>query len=763
MEQNAYPEIIGTPDLQKETLLVIEGTVERVIYANEENGYCICEIAVSEAEYVTLVGTMPYVSVAERLRAYGNWVTHPTFGRQFKVQYYEKKLPDTKQAILKYLSSRTVKGIGPKTAEALVKEFGEDTFDVIENHPEWMSHLPGISPKKAESISQSFREQHGLRSVMMFCRDLFGPTTAVRVYRRWGIGAIERIQENPYLLCKEAYGIGFSKADRMAHQFGIAPDAAIRIEAALENVCRYNAFQNGHSFLPEDKLLHAVEEMLQVPAERCEDALLHLTQQGELVSVKLQDRHCIYLREYYDAERYVCEKMDLLDRVCPTIDDTSAEHMIDKTEQREHISYAKLQRHAIRAALKSGIMILTGGPGTGKTTVIRAIMDIFDDMGMRIALVAPTGRAAKRMSEATQYEAKTIHRLLEMEYNAEGEAVFKRDRDHLLAEQVIIVDEASMVDLLLMNALLLAIKPGAHLLLIGDSDQLPPVGAGNVLHDLIQSERFSTVRLTHIFRQAQQSMIVTNAHAVNAGEMPRLDVKDSDFFFLERNDDRQVANTIESLCAVRLPKTYGEQIADQIQVIAPSRKGHAGTLMLNELLQSVLNPPHEEKKEQRYGEKCYRVGDKVMQIRNNYDLQWKRETLAGETEGAGVFNGDIGVITDIDRRAETFSIVFDDRVVQYPFELLGELEHAFAITVHKSQGSEYPIVVIPVCHYTPKLMTRNLLYTAITRASRMVILVGQKETVQHMVANNRQTKRYSGLPIWLGQYDAQNGAWKNKI
>lgn len=753
MERDVFPGLRDGENPAEEDLLTVEGVVERVIFSNEENGYCVCELCISDAEYIVLVGTMPYVGQGETIRAIGEWTTHPSFGRQFKVSYFEKQLPQTQSTILKYLSSRTVKGIGPKTAKALVDEFGEDTFDVIENHPDWMAHLPGISLKKAQAISEAFREQHGMRSVMMFCRNYFGPSTAVRIYRQWGLGAVERIQENPYLLCREIRGIGFEKADKIAQSMGIHANAPIRIMAAIEHLCRHNAYQNGHVYLPKEKLLPAAAQMLHISADDAEDALESLLSQGVAVSVKLLGRDCIYLKEYYEAEKYVCAKMDLLDKTCPAVDADSAEIMIDKIEREENISYARLQRRAIRAALENGIMILTGGPGTGKTTVIRAILRIFDDMGLSVALAAPTGRAAKRMSEATQYEAKTIHRLLEMEYNLNGEPLFKRDRNNLLEEQIVIVDEASMVDLLLMDALLKAIRPGARLILIGDSDQLPPVGAGYVLHDLIKSDRFSTICLTEIFRQAQESLIVTNAHAINAGEMPRLDCKDRDFFFLPRADDRAVAQTVTSLCKTRLPATYGEEIREKIQVISPSRKGEAGTQMLNDLLQSALNGQDGTKKEKKFRDRVFRVGDKVMQIKNNYDLEWERMTPGGIVHGVGVFNGDIGVITDIDFQAESLHILFDDKSVWYHFEALEELEHAFAITVHKSQGSEYPVVIVPVYGCSPKLLTRNLLYTAVTRASEMVILVGQEEAVARMVANNRQAKRYSGLEVWLNQYD----------
>ncbi len=733
-------------------MVELEGTVERVIYSNEENGYSVCEMSLSDEDYITVVGTMPYVAVGESVKAVGTWTVHPNFGRQFKVAYFEKQLPATTATILKYLSSKTIKGIGPKTAKLIVDAFGEDTFDVLENHPDWLSQIQGISAKKATEISQNFRAQFGIRSVMMFCQSYFGPSTAVRVYNRWGGNAVDVIRENPYLLCEEIYGVSFEKADSIAREMGTKRNARSRIMAGIRYLCSYNAFQNGHVFLPEEKLIPGVMQMLSIEQNDAEDALEQMLADGKVVLARHGSRRCIYLKEYYEAETYVCRKMDLLDRVCGRQSPADIDRWIEKIELEENLKYAKLQRRAIASALDCGIMVLTGGPGTGKTTVIRALMRIFEDMGMDIALAAPTGRAAKRMSEATQAEAKTIHRLLEMEYADDIEPRFRRDENNPLEEDVIIIDEASMIDIMLMNALLRAIHPGAHLILIGDADQLPPVGAGYVLNDIIASERFSTVHLTEIFRQAKESLIITNAHAINRGEEPDLTAKDRDFFFLPRTDDTQTAETVAQLCAVRLPRTYGEEIREEIQIITPSRKGEAGTEMLNTRLQAVLNPPSPNKKERKSRDVVFREGDKVMQIKNNYDIPWEREVMGRTQEGIGIFNGDIGVIRQINLLDETMDILFDDRRVTYDFTMLDELEHAYAVTVHKSQGSEYPVVILPIYKYTPKLLTRNLLYTAVTRAARMVILVGDEETVNSMVANNRQTKRYTGLPYYFAQY-----------
>lgn len=747
---------IGTNQPEQKDLLELEGVIERVIYANEENGYTVCELSLSDEEYITAVGTMPYAVVGESVKALGEWTVHPSFGRQFKVEYFEKQLPATTSTILKYLSSKTVKGIGPKTAKLIVEAFGEDTFDVLENHPDWLAQVPGISQKKAAEISANFREQFGIRSVMMFCQNYFGPSTAVRVYNRWGGSAVDIIRENPYLLCEEIYGVSFEKADSIARELGTKRNAPARIAAGIRYLCTYNAFQNGHVFLPEEKLIPGVMQMLNIEQNDAEDALEQMLSDGRAVCVKHGQRRCIYLKEYHEAETYVCRKMDLLDRVCERQSPGDIDRWIEKIESEEQIEYAKLQRRAIAMALDSGIMVLTGGPGTGKTTVIRAVMRIFDDMGLHIALAAPTGRAAKRMSEATQVEAKTIHRLLEMEYTNDSEPRFRRDENNLLEEDVIIIDEASMIDIMLMHALLKAIHPGAHLILIGDADQLPPVGAGYVLNDIIASERFSTVQLTEIFRQAKESLIITNAHAINHGEAPDLTTKNKDFFFMPRPDDKSTAETVAQLYSVRLPRTYGEQIRDEIQVITPSRKGEAGTEMLNARLQAVLNPPTPDKKEKKVRDTVFREGDRVMQIKNNYDIPWEREVMGRTQDGIGIFNGDIGVIRRINLMEETMEIVFDDRRVTYDFTMLDELEHAYAVTVHKSQGSEYPVVILPIYKYTMKLLTRNLLYTAVTRASRMVILVGDEETIHKMIDNNRQTRRYTGLPYYFAQY-GENG------
>lgn len=733
----------------KEGLLSIEGSVEKIIYQNEENGYTVCEIFTPSDELFTLVGNMPYLSEGETISALGNWVNHATFGKQFKVEFYEKQLPATETAILKYLSSGAVRGIGKVTAQRIVSQFGADSFEVIEHNPRWLAEIPGISPKKAEQISASFAAQFGMRNVMMFCREYFGPTTAVRIYKKWGNGAVERIKQNPYILCGEIYGVGFEKADAIAKDLGIKKNAPERIAMGLKYVLMHNAASNGHSFLPLDKLCAVAKRLLSCEMNEIEDEAAALESRGEIVCVRHEGMKCAYLRDYYEAEKYTASKLCALDRAGKNLGEDNVLSLISMVERESNMEYAVLQKRAICQAASNGVFILTGGPGTGKTTVVRAIIRVFDAMGLRIALAAPTGRAAKRMSQSAGEEAKTIHRLLEMEYGAEDKLRFRKNENDQLEDDVIIIDEASMLDLMLTNALLKAIKPGARLILIGDVNQLPPVGAGHVFDDIIKSDRFATVELTHIFRQAQESLIVTNAHAVNHGEYMNLESKSGDFFFLPRQEDAQTAATIAELCKKRLPKSYGLTVFEGIQVITPSRKGDAGTEMLNSALQSAINPPARGKAEKKVRDFTLREGDKVMQIKNNYDIEWNKNG----TQGFGIFNGDIGVIKKIDLSEELITVDFEDKICEYDYTMLDELELAYAITVHKSQGSEYPIVIMPLYRYTPKLLTRNLLYTAITRAQSIVILVGNGEVAKAMVDNNRQTKRYTGLRYALEKYD----------
>ena len=729
--------------IERGGLTQLEGIVEHVIYTNEQNGYTICDLSVDDEEIYTVVGIMPMVADGDRLTVWGRWVHNAKYGRQFSVVQYERVMPADTASILRYLASRTIKGVGPKTAQRIVEEFGEDTFEVIEKHPEWLANIKGISSKLAHSISENFKEQSEVRSTMMFFQEYFGVATILKIYKRFGGRAVEIAKQNPYRLCNEVEGIGFDSADEMAGKLGFTTNNFDRIMSGVDHVLSRSSISGGHVCLPREELVNAASSLLGVSTDEVSSGIDELLRMEKLIGRESDEKQLIYQRQSFEDEKYIAKKLRVIDRMCASISACDVDRFILGEEQKSGIRYASLQKKAIEDALRYGVMVLTGGPGTGKTTIVRALIHIFDSMGFDIALAAPTGRAAKRLSEATSNEAKTIHRLLEMSFDPAGKHVFLRDQNNLLDEQIIIIDEASMIDNALMASLLRAVKPGARLIIIGDIDQLPSVGAGNVLRDIIDSERFATVRLTEIFRQAEQSLIITNAHAVNNGKMPTLNVKDNDFFFLPREYDRDIASTVCDLCINRLPRAYGEVARTGIQVITPSKKGEAGTENLNAVLQARLNPPSKDKREHPFRDKVYREGDKVMQIRNNYDLLWSKDGT--DSEGSGIFNGDIGTIERIDTADACMDIRFDERLVRYEFSLLEDLEHAYAITVHKSQGSEYPIIVLPLGTAAPMLHTRNLLYTAITRAQTMVVMVGRESVVAEMVGNDRQAMRYTGL------------------
>ena len=722
-------------------LIRIDGVVEAIIYSNNENGYTVCDIECSDGEPATVTGIMPYLSEGDAASFFGKWIHSPKYGRQFRAEQFERSLPADTTSILRYLSSRTVKGIGPKLAQRIVAEFGEDTFDVMENHPDWLMQVKGVSRKVAEEACADFREKSGMRNAMLFFRDYFGSATTIKIYKKYGNNAIEIARANPYRLCEEVDGIGFERADLMAQKMGMAYDDPNRIMSGVVYVLSSNAAQNGHVCLPESKLIDTSVSLLGCTVSAATDALARLIAEERVLTETRDKIKYIYMPYAYECEEYIAKKLVLLDKLCPVVDMGDISSFIVKEERRNALSYANMQRRAIAEALGNGVFVLTGGPGTGKTTIVKALIDIFESMGLSVALAAPTGRAAKRMSEATSREAKTVHRLLEMEFESDGGDKFRRNEQDPLDENVVIIDEASMLDSALTASLLRAMKPGARLLLIGDADQLPSVGAGNVLSDIIASGRFATVRLNEIFRQAQESLIVTNAHAINEGRMPELGVKNNDFFFLPRSSDRDIAATIVDLYRNRLPRSYGADTVNNIQVISPSRRGEAGTENLNVMLQNALNPVAPLKNEYQFRQTTFRVGDRVMQIRNNYELNWERP----DSDGMGVFNGDVGIITDINRGSSCFEIMFDDRHVVYDFSLLEDLEHAYAVTVHKSQGSEYPIVIVPAYNAPQMLLTRNMLYTAVTRAQRMVIIVGREDIIGYMVNNNRTTMRYTGL------------------
>ncbi len=733
---------------ERDGLITLSGTIENIVFQNDDNGYTVCQIDADGEEY-TAVGIMPYANEGEYVTLKGKFTVHPTYGSQFKVEIFEKKLPTDSRSIENYLASGIIRGIGPKTAARIVREFGEDTFEIIENSPNLLAEVKGITMKKALEMSADFKEQFGSRAVIMFFQNYFGTALSNTIYKKLGAGAVEMVHENPYILCSSVEGIGFERADKLAASIGYNKNSENRIEAAMKYILKFNAASNGHVYLPRKKLIEAVAKLIAVTPEKIEPVISKSELNGRIVV----QNESIYLPTAYNAEKYSAMKLSMLSKINLIHTVESVDTAIEASEKEEGITYAPMQKEAIRNAITNAVSILTGGPGTGKTTIIKAIIRIFERLDLRIALAAPTGRAAKRMSEANSTEAKTIHRLLEIEYSSEnGEETmrFFRNENNLLEYDVIIIDEASMIDIFLFTSLLKAIKPGARLILIGDSDQLPSVGAGDVLNDIIKSEKFAVCKLNQIFRQAEKSVIILNAHKINRGEIPDLDCKSGDFFFLERSDSAATAKTISELISTRLPRSYGDDIKGKIQVIASTRKGTAGTYALNTTLQSVLNPPSPELEEHTAHNVVFRKHDKVIQIHNNYDIEWyKNDAFGRDVEGTGIFNGDIGIIEEIDNEEEYMRINFDGRITKYTFDLLEDLEHAYAITVHKSQGSEYPVVIMPICATAPMLQTRNLLYTAITRAQSMVILVGSREIVYKMVENDRHSERYTGLKNFL--------------
>ena len=718
---------------------LISGTVAAVVFQNQENGYAVIKLDSEEGGLITVVGTIPVPVAGERLIVTGKWGTHANYGRQFEAEFLERMLPDSSKEILAYLSSRAVRGIGPKTAEKIVAAFGEDSLKILERAPERLTEISGISMKKALEMGASFRQQVGVRHLIEFLAAYHIPAeTAVQLYRAYGGRAMELVQENPYLLTQPQFGAGFSSADTLALELGFDGNDPRRVEAGVLFELRHN-LGNGHSFLPKDKLTAATASLLELEAAEVEEAMDRLCELGRIELDEIAGLQAVYLPEYYEAETYITQRIL---RMASQTPQARKEVSVASIEAVNGIRYAEKQREAICTAAQERVMILTGGPGTGKTTTLAGILTLFDQRHLQTLLAAPTGRAAKRLSELTGREASTIHRLLETQISPEtGEMVFMRDEDEPLKCDALIVDEVSMVDVLLMHSLLLALPQEAKLILVGDPDQLPSVGAGRLFSDLITGGAVKTICLTEIFRQAQQSLIVMNAHAVNRGELPVLTVKDRDFFFMKRRTAESVVQTIADLCARRLPENMGIRPED-IQVISPTRKGETGTINLNRVLQAALNPPQPSKKEKYCGEICFREGDRVMQIRNNYDILWKRPDGGS---GTGIFNGDIGIICRIDPYEDQVHIRFDDRDAVYDSDMLTELELAYAITAHKSQGSEYKAVIFAVFGGAPPLLTRGVLYTAITRARELLILVGNEEVVAQMTYNNRRDKRYSGL------------------
>jgi len=724
---------------------LLQGTVQAVTFQNPQNGYTVLRLHEDCGELITVVGTIPMAVPGERLVITGTWGSHPTYGRQFVAEFLERLLPQSAGEILSYLSSRAVKGIGPVTAQKMVSQFGARTLDVLENDPESLTQVEGISRKKAYQMSQEFRRLTSVRRLIEFLAAHSIPAElAVRLYSAFGESAMDEIRRDPYLMTEPAFGADFARVDAFAMAMGVSNEDEQRVEAGVLFELSHN-LTNGHVFIPWDKLSSASASLLDLPLELVEEGMERLKTQGRMDTDTLIGLTLCYLPELYEAETYVASRLAEMAKITDCAPKNLEKYLISINEKRG--GYARNQLEAICSAATFRLLVVTGGPGTGKTTTMAGILELCDLLGYKTQLAAPTGRAAKRLTECTGREAATIHRLLESQYDPEsGLMLFTRDEAEPLKADLLIVDEASMVDLSLMSALLHALPSDCRLVLVGDPDQLPSVGAGNVFSDIIRSGVCKTVRLTEIFRQAQESLIVLNAHAINHGELPELSQKDKDFFFLRRKDGESLVQTVMDLCSQRLPKNMG--IAPQdIQVLSPTRKGMVGTANLNKCLQSVLNPPAPNKRERPYGDFIFREGDRVMQIRNNYDIVWNYVNQAGS--GTGIFNGDIGVIKTIDPATETMTVLYDDRLASYPFDALMELEPAYAMTVHKSQGSEYKAVILTALGGSPYLMSRSILYTAVTRARELLIIVGNEETVAAMVQNDKQQKRYSGLKLRL--------------
>ncbi|WIV12057.1 ATP-dependent RecD-like DNA helicase [Proteiniborus sp. MB09-C3] len=729
-------------------MVTLQGTIEEIIFHNESNGYTIA-ILETDDDVVTIVGYIPIISLGETLNVQGEWTYHVNYGQQLKVDTYSTVVPATLNGIVKYLSSGLIPGIGPKTAEKIAEKFGLDSLDILQYNPDRLKEIPGLGEKKIEKIAEAFIEQRELRDIMIFLQNYgIGPNYGIRIYKKYGNEAIIKIKENPYRLSEDIVGIGFKMADKIAQSMGVDFRSPYRINAGIKfRLMEFSA--EGHTYAPQELLIRLTSELLNVERELVADGIKSLAIKQEIQLERLDgDEICVYYMPFYFAETNVCKKIIELSRSEVKSLDIDLNRVIEDIEEEDNIKFAEKQKEAIRQAIENGLLVVTGGPGTGKTTTINSIIKLFEKKGLTVTLAAPTGRAAKRMSEASGKEAKTIHRLLEYGFvDDELGMDFAKDEGTPIEADVVIIDEMSMVDILLMNNLTKAILPGTRLILVGDTDQLPSVGAGNVLRDIINSKIVKVVKLDEIFRQARESMIVVNAHRINKGEAPYLNVKDKDFFFMTRLSSESIVDTIIELSQERLPKFNGYDPARDIQILTSMKKGDAGVNALNEKLQQALNPKHHLKAEKKSGDMLFRVGDKVMQIKNNYKTKWILEEKDGSiTEGEGVFNGDFGFITAIDEEESELTVLFDDnKEVIYSFNQLDELRLAYATTIHKSQGSEFPVVIMPVCWGPPMLLTRNLLYTAITRAKELVVLVGMEKYMHMMINNNRILKRYSGL------------------
>ena len=725
--------------MQNKELLELTGSVETVIYRNDENGYSVIEL--SGDEEITAVGIMPDVNSGEEVRLIGVFKPHPNYGMQFSVTTYEKTMPSDVVGILKYLGSGAIKGIGPAIAAKIIKEFGSASLEVLENQPERVARIKGITLEKANSFSEQLKQNVGIRQLMLYLAEYkINPTSAIRIYKSFGSKSIEEIKRNPYVLVNSDFNISFEIADKIAQTQNRPMDEEVRVRAGLAYVLNHNK-GNGHTCLPSHSLIKTTCNFLHIEEATAEYVLKKMVEDNTLILEAINNNDFIFLKDMYESESYIAARLKMMLHF-PAVEIPNIEKQIEAIENHKNIKYAQLQKQAITKALSKGLLVLTGGPGTGKTTTLNAIIKILQNNGQKVLLCAPTGRAAQRMSEVTNNEAKTIHRLLEVSWNKSDKPEFKKNERNMLKCDALIMDEVSMVDAQLFESVMRALPMGCRLILVGDSNQLPSVGAGNILEDLVESQVIPVVALNEIFRQSMESLIVTNAHKIVNGIMPELTCKTKDFFFISSNNKSVIENTTVDLCCRRLPNTYNYNIYNNIQILCPGRKGDLGVTELNKTLQEVINPQSKNKDEITVGERVFRVGDKVMQTKNNYDLLWFKDD--GEN-GEGIFNGEIGTIESISKKNKKMYILLDDKMCHYDLDYINDLDLAYATTVHKSQGNEFDAVIIPLYRGAPQLQYRNLLYTAITRAKKLLIIVGDNNIISSMVENDKRTKRYSGL------------------
>lgn len=737
--------------------ITISGVVEEIVFQNSDNGYTICDISSAEEGLFTATGCMPYITEGESVLLTGEWTEHPTYGEQFRTDYCETVMPSDEEAILKYLSSGIIQGIRAATAKKLLEHFGTEVLDIMLQEPERLAEVKGISKDKAKKIGESYRKLRSVQHVVMFLQQYgISPSIAVKAHNAFGAQAVDLIKKNPYILSETIDGITFKTVDIIAFNLGFAKNDPIRVRSGIKEILKEAAYSSGYTCMPKNILKDHAVYTLNIEEAEADSAITDLLINKEIISDTVSNTSVYYLYRFYKEEYCIARTLRIINSrpqkfIMP---ENEVSKVLYDIEQENGIKLEAEQKNAVYTAAEAGCMILTGGPGTGKTTTINSIIALLESMKLKIALTAPTGRAAKRMSQVTGREAKTIHRLLGTQISSEGKHSFIHDEGNPLSEDVIILDEASMVDVSLMAAFLKAVKSGARLIISGDADQLPSVGPGNVLADIISSGIIPVIRLTHIFRQAEESLIVVNAHMINRGEIPCITKKDADFFFLKRQNAEKSAETVVDLYKNRLPSAYGLNPITSIQVMSPTKKGPAGTISLNKLIQAHINPHDPLRPEHSYGSIVFRTGDKVMQIRNNYDMPYTQEN--GE-DGMGIYNGDMGIIESIHEGDKYMIITFDeDKTVEYPFTSLEDLDLAYAITVHKSQGSEFPVIIMPVCSFPPMLMCRNLFYTAVTRAKDMVVLVGSERCIEHMTLNDDRKQRFTGLTEKLLE-DNENG------